>query len=61
MSTIPRLAKENPVLLSSYLAVAFPVMGSVIGQFFQPLYQAMAWILAASYSVVPNDALAIAS
>lgn len=46
--------------LSPYLAVALPVMGSVIGQFFQPLYQVMAWILAASYSLVPNYALAIA-
>ena len=46
--------------LSSYLTAALAVMGSVVGQFFQPLYQAMAWILAASYAVIPNTAVAIA-
>ncbi len=46
---------------SSYLAVALAVLGSTLGQSLQPLYQAMAWVLAASYSLVPNYALAIAS
>jgi YidC/Oxa1 family membrane protein insertase len=48
------------VPLSPYLAAALPVMGSAIGQIFQPLYQAMAWILAAAYALVPNYGLAIA-
>jgi YidC/Oxa1 family membrane protein insertase len=46
--------------LSLHHAAALPIIGSAIGQFFQPLYQAMAWILAASYALVPNYALAIA-
>jgi YidC/Oxa1 family membrane protein insertase len=42
------------------LAGTFPVFGSVLGQLFHPLYLAMAWIMAASYTLVPNYAVAIA-
>jgi YidC/Oxa1 family membrane protein insertase len=48
------------VSTSPYLAGAFPIIGSALGQIFQPLYQAMAWILAACYAFVPNVAVAIA-
>jgi len=37
-----------------------PVLGSTIGQIFQPLFQAMAWLIALFYAVVPNYAIAIA-
>ena len=35
------------------------VLGSTLGRIFQPLYQAMAWVLAGSYALVPNYAVAI--
>lgn len=38
----------------------FPVLGSSIGQIFNPLFQAMAWLIAVFYAVVPNYAIAIA-
>ena len=41
------------------LAGVLPVLGSTLGRIFQPLYQAMAWMLAAFYSLVPNYAAAI--
>lgn len=37
-----------------------PVVGSTLGQIFQPLFQAMAWLIAFFYSLVPNYAVAIA-
>lgn len=43
-----------------YVARVLPVFGSTLGQIFQPLYQAMAWVLAACYALVPNYAVAIA-
>ncbi len=36
-----------------------PVFGSTLGKIFAPLYQAMAWVLAASYALIPNYAVAI--
>ena len=50
MPTTPTFARVLPVL---------PVLGSALGRIFQPLYQAMAWMLAAFYSLVPNYAVAI--
>jgi YidC/Oxa1 family membrane protein insertase len=38
---------------------AFPVLGSTLGRIFQPLYQAMAWMLAGFYALFPNYAVAI--
>ena len=46
-----------PHLLS--LAGTAPLGGSVLGHLFQPLYQAMAWILAAGYAIAPHYALAV--
>ncbi len=40
--------------------IAFPLLGSTIGQIFQPLFKAMAWLIAIFYAVVPNYAVAIA-
>ena len=37
-----------------------PVLGSTLGQIFQPLFQAMAWLIAFFYALVPNYAIAIA-
>ena len=37
-----------------------PVLGSTLGQIFQPLFQAMAWLIAFFYALVPNFAIAIA-
>jgi len=39
---------------------AIPVLGSTIGQIFQPLYEALAWTIALFYAVIPNFAVAIA-
>jgi YidC/Oxa1 family membrane protein insertase len=39
---------------------AIPVLGSAIGQIFQPLYEALAWTIALFYAVIPNFAVAIA-
>ncbi|HUC37582.1 MAG TPA: membrane protein insertase YidC [Acidimicrobiales bacterium] len=39
---------------------AVPVLGSTIGQIFQPLFQAMAWLIAFFYALIPNYAIAIA-
>jgi YidC/Oxa1 family membrane protein insertase len=41
------------------LAGAVPVVGSTLGQLFQPLYHAMAWIMAGCFTLVPNYAVAI--
>ena len=37
-----------------------PVLGSTLGKIFQPLFQAMAWLIAFFYALVPNYAVAIA-
>jgi len=37
-----------------------PVFASALGQIFQPLFQAMAWLIASFYAVIPNYAIAIA-
>ena len=37
-----------------------PVLASTLGKIFQPLFQAMAWLIAFFYAVVPNYAIAIA-
>ena len=37
-----------------------PVLGSTLGKIFQPLFQAMAWLIAFFYALVPNYAIAIA-
>jgi YidC/Oxa1 family membrane protein insertase len=37
-----------------------PVFASTLGQIFQPLFQAMAWVIAFFYALVPNYAIAIA-
>jgi YidC/Oxa1 family membrane protein insertase len=42
------------------IAGAIPVVGSALAQTFQPIFHAMAWILAACFALVPNYALAIA-
>lgn len=39
---------------------AAPVIGSTLGQIFQPLFKAMAWLIAGFYDIVPNYAVAIA-
>jgi YidC/Oxa1 family membrane protein insertase len=39
---------------------AVPVLASTIGQIFQPLFQAMAWLIAFFYALIPNYAVAIA-
>jgi YidC/Oxa1 family membrane protein insertase len=44
---------------TQHLAGALPVLGSALGRLFQPLYQAMAWLLAACYALIPNYAVAI--
>ncbi|HTZ09612.1 MAG TPA: YidC/Oxa1 family membrane protein insertase [Acidimicrobiales bacterium] len=36
------------------------LLGSTVGQVFQPLYEALAWIMAFFYAAVPNFAVAIA-
>ncbi|HUY21325.1 MAG TPA: membrane protein insertase YidC [Acidimicrobiales bacterium] len=38
---------------------AIPVLGSTIGQIFEPLYKALAWMIAVFYAVIPNFAVAI--
>jgi YidC/Oxa1 family membrane protein insertase len=40
--------------------ISVPVFGSTLGQIFQPLFQAMAWLIAFFYALVPNYAIAIA-
>jgi YidC/Oxa1 family membrane protein insertase len=47
------------VSTTQHLAGAVPVLGSALGRFFQPLFHAMAWIMAASYAIVPNYVVAI--
>jgi YidC/Oxa1 family membrane protein insertase len=47
------------VSTTQHLAGALPVLGSALGRVFQPLYQAMAWLLAACYALIPNYAVAI--
>lgn len=37
-----------------------PLLASTIGQIFEPLYTAMAWLVALFYALIPNYALAIA-
>jgi YidC/Oxa1 family membrane protein insertase len=37
-----------------------PLLASTLGQIFQPLFEAMAWLLAFFYALVPNYAVAIA-
>ncbi len=37
-----------------------PVFASTLGQIFQPLFQAMAWLIAFFYALIPNYAVAIA-
>jgi len=44
----------------SVLTALVPVLGSTLGKIFQPLFQAMAWLLAFFYALVPNYAIAIA-
>lgn len=39
---------------------AVPVLASTLGNIFKPLFQAMAWLIAFFYALVPNYALAIA-
>ncbi len=39
---------------------AFPLLASTLGKIFQPFFDAMAWVLAAFYSVIPNYAIDIA-
>jgi len=36
------------------------LLGSTIGQVFQPLYEALAWVMAMFYALIPNFAVAIA-
>src|ERR1700680_4430798 len=36
------------------------VFASTLGQIFKPLYEALAWIIAVFYAVIPNFAIAIA-
>jgi YidC/Oxa1 family membrane protein insertase len=48
------------VSITQQLAGALPVFGSALGQIFQPLFQAMAWILAACFALITNYAVAIA-
>jgi len=36
------------------------LLGSTIGQIFQPLYEALAWVMAMFYALIPNFAVAIA-
>jgi YidC/Oxa1 family membrane protein insertase len=37
-----------------------PVLGSTLGKIFQPIFQAMAWLIAFFYALIPNYAIAIA-
>lgn len=46
--------------MSTQLVVGvLPILGSTLGRIFAPLYQAMAWLLAGCYALVPNYAVAI--
>jgi YidC/Oxa1 family membrane protein insertase len=40
--------------------IAILTFASTLGQIFKPLYEAMAWIIAVFYAVIPNFAIAIA-
>src|ERR1700674_2588667 len=40
--------------------IAMALLGSTIGHIFQPLYEALAWIIAVFYALIPNFAVAIA-
>ncbi|MHB8328640.1 MAG: YidC/Oxa1 family membrane protein insertase [Acidimicrobiales bacterium] len=42
------------------MTALIPVLGSTLGKIFQPLFQAMAWLIAVFYALVPNYAIAIA-
>lgn len=42
------------------MTAVVPVLGSTLGKIFQPLFQAMAWLIAFFYALVPNYAIAIA-
>lgn len=42
------------------MTAVVPVLGSTLGKIFQPLFQAMAWLIAFFYALVPNYAVAIA-
>ncbi len=42
-----------------YVGGLLALVGSTLGRIFQPLYQAMAWMLAGFYALVPNYAVAI--
>ncbi|HXW34636.1 MAG TPA: membrane protein insertase YidC [Acidimicrobiales bacterium] len=37
-----------------------PVLASTLGQIFEPLYSALAWLIAIFYALIPNYAIAIA-
>jgi YidC/Oxa1 family membrane protein insertase len=37
-----------------------PVLGSTLGQIFHPLFEALAWLIALFYTLIPNYAIAIA-
>ncbi|MGH7733049.1 MAG: YidC/Oxa1 family membrane protein insertase [Gemmatimonadales bacterium] len=41
------------------MTAVLPLLGSTLGKIFQPLFQAMAWLIAFFYALVPNYALAI--
>ncbi|HAM01811.1 MAG TPA: membrane protein insertase YidC, partial [Acidimicrobiaceae bacterium] len=42
------------------MSAVVTVFASTLGQIFQPLFQAMAWLIAFFYALVPNFAIAIA-
>lgn len=42
------------------MTAVVPVFASELGKIFQPLFEAMAWVMAFFYALVPNYALAIA-
>ena len=42
------------------MTAAVPVLASTLGNIFKPLFQAMAWLIAFFYALVPNFAIAIA-
>jgi YidC/Oxa1 family membrane protein insertase len=42
------------------VTAALVVLGSTLGKIFQPLFQAMAWLIAFFYALIPNYAIAIA-
>ena len=44
----------------SRVTALVPVFASTLGKIFQPVFQAMAWLIAFFYALVPNYAIAIA-